>query len=133
MIGSIIAKFLEPAHKIIDELHTSGEEKQDFELKKTKAKQQILELLLAFESAVVNAQASIIRAEVAGGALARNWRPLLMLSFGLIILLDCVGASSDSFTEKKAEYVYSIIQVGVGGYVIGRSSEKIIKEWKKNA
>ena len=130
MIGSIIAKFIEPAHKIIDELHTSGEEKQDFELKKTKAKQNILELMMKFESAVVDAQAGIIRAEIQGGRLARNWRPILMLSFGLVILLDCVGLSSDAFSEKKAEYVYAIIQVGVGGYVVGRSSEKIFKEWK---
>ena len=130
MIASLIAKFVEPAHEIIDEFHTSGEEKQEFELQKTRAKQKVLELLLQFESAVVNAQAGIIRAEVEGGRLARNWRPILMLSFGLVILLDCVGLSSGAFTEKKAEYVYSIIQVGVGGYVVGRSGEKIFKAWK---
>ena len=130
MIASIISRFVEPAHKIIDEFHTSGEEKQDFELKKGKAKQKILELLMQFESAVVDAQAGIVRAEVQGGRLARNWRPILMLSFGLVILLDCVGLSSDAFSEKKAEYVYGIIQVGVGGYVVGRSGEKIFKAWK---
>jgi len=72
--------------------------------------------------------------------LARTWRPIVMLSFGLIIFNDSfIVPYVDLFVKVKlddmfmvSERVWDAITLGLGGYVVGRSGEKIIKEWKKS-
>jgi hypothetical protein len=57
----------------------------------------------------------------------RNWRPLVMLMFAYIIFHNYVLAPV--FSVPKAEVpsdLWELIKIGLGGYVIGRSAEKII-------
>ena len=80
------------------------------------------------------AGASIVKAEAAGESwLQRNWRPILMLTIVSIIFNNYVLAPYLSlFTDKVAIIdlpggLWALLNVGVGGYVAGRSGEKIAK------
>jgi len=73
-----------------------------------------------------SAQANIIQAEVAsGGVLARNWRPLLMLVFGGLIVARWFGYAAPDITPAEYIELWGIVKLGIGGYVVGRSAEKI--------
>ena len=80
------------------------------------------------------AGASIVKAEAAGESwLQRNWRPILMLTIVSIIFNNYVLAPYLSlFTDKVTILdlpggLWALLNVGVGGYVAGRSGEKIAK------
>jgi hypothetical protein len=86
---------------------------------------------------LVKAQASIILAEATGGSwLQRNWRPLLMLIFMVIITNNYIFFPYASlFTDKVTvlelpDFMWQILKIGVGGYIVGRSGEKIVNMWK---
>jgi len=77
---------------------------------------------------------SIVKAEAAGESwLQRNWRPILMLTIVSIIFNNYVLAPYLSlFTDKVTILdlpggLWALLNVGVGGYVAGRSGEKIAK------
>lgn len=75
---------------------------------------------------VFTAQADIIKAEAASEHwLAANWRPLLMLTFGFLIVARWFGWAVPNLTEAEYLKLWDIVQLGIGGYTIGRSVEKI--------
>jgi predicted MFS family arabinose efflux permease len=81
---------------------------------------------------LIEGQTKIILAEAQGGWLQRNWRPLLMLICILIIFNNYVLFPYLSmFTEKATmlelpKGLWALINLGVGGYIAGRSAEKIM-------
>lgn len=80
----------------------------------------------------IEAAASIIVAEAKGDSwLQRNWRPLLMCLFGVIVANNYLVVPL--FGTPSAEIppdMWDLLKLGVGGYVLGRSVEKGIKVWK---
>lgn len=122
---------------VIDNLHTSDDEKN-------KAREALVALERDFNLAVldadrewVKAQASVVKAEVASESwLARNWRPILMLVFTYIILHNYVIAPLFSVPATEIPpNMWDLIKLGVGGYVIGRTTEKLLPQtkWAKDA
>ena len=87
------------------------------------------------DQAVEDKDAAVIRAEATGESwLQRNWRPLLMCLFGVIIANNYIIVPL--FSTPKADIppdMWELLKLGVGGYVVGRSVEKGIKVWKKDA
>lgn len=76
--------------------------------------------------AVFMAQADIVKTEAASGHwLAANWRPLLMLTFGALIVARWFGWAAPNLSEAEYLKLWSIVEFGLGGYVVGRSVEKI--------
>lgn len=80
---------------------------------------------------------SVLLAEIGGeSGLQRNWRPILMLSVVAIVVnnyllypyLSLFGLPA-TVLELPTE-LFNLMTVGVGGYVLGRSGEKIMKEYK---
>lgn len=102
---------------------------------KTKAN----ELKAAIDRELVNLSAeelrsatAIITAEAQGESwLQRNWRPLLMLWFAGLVGAHWLGYTPSSLPESVVNNLLAIVQVGIGGYVVGRSAEKGIKAWKQ--
>ena len=71
-------------------------------------------------------QADIVRAEVAGDSwLARNWRPLLMINFGFLISARMLGLTAPGIGELEWLKLWSILELGIGGYIGGRTLEKV--------
>ena len=73
----------------------------------------------------------VITAEANGESwLQRNWRPMLMLWFAVLVGAHWLGFTPPNLPEAVVLQLLEIVQVGIGGYVLGRSAEKGIKAWK---
>ena len=105
----------------LDKLFTSKEEK-------IKAESIIKEIILQKKLELQQMQTDIILAEAKGNWLQRSWRPILMLSFGFIVIYVKVLAPIFGFTIPILEIEFwELLKIGIGGYVVGRSAEKISK------
>lgn len=72
------------------------------------------------------AAAEIIKAEAQSESwLARNWRPMVMVVFAGLIVARWFGWAAPNLTEAEYLKLWSIVEFGLGGYVVGRSVEKI--------
>lgn len=88
--------------------------------------------LIALDSAELKSATAIITAEANGESwLQRNWRPLLMLWFAALVGAHWLGFTPANLPESVVNNLLDIVQVGIGGYVIGRSAEKGVKAWKQ--
>ncbi len=89
--------------------------------------QQEMTMALLSQQATLNAAAGeIIKAEAQSEHwLAACWRPILMLTFGALIVARWLGWSAPGISEAEVLKLWDIVQLGLGGYVIGRSLEKI--------
>jgi len=106
---------------IIDNLFTNDEERIN-------AKNKIIKVLKEKELELQKMQTDIIIAEAKGNWLQRSWRPILMLSFGFIVIYVKFLAPLFDLTIPPLENEFwDLLQIGIGGYVVGRSAEKIAK------
>jgi len=76
----------------------------------------------------LNAQKEVIVAEATGHSwLQRNWRPITMLVFVYIVAHNYIVAPLFSLKELPIPPdMWSLLKIGIGGYVIGRSVEKTV-------
>lgn len=80
----------------------------------------------------LEAAKSIIVAEATGESwIQRNWRPVTMLTFVGLIVAHWMGLTAPNLSEEQILGLMDIVQVGIGGYVVGRSAEKVMKEYNK--
>ena len=94
---------------------------------KAKAEAEVFRQLLAHQSEIESAAAKIINTEAASSHwLAANWRPLTMLVFVGLIVARWFGWAAPNLSEAEYLKLWSIVELGLGGYVIGRSAEKIV-------
>lgn len=107
---------------VIDDLFTSDEER-------IKAKNKVFEILKEKELELRKMQTEVIVTEAKGNWLQRSWRPILMLGFGFIVMYNKFFAPAFGLPNAELENEFwNLLQLGVGGYVIGRSAEKIAKD-----
>jgi len=57
--------------------------------------------------------------------ITRNWRPITMLTFVGLITADWLGFTATNLTPELKMKLFDIIQIGLGGYVVGRTVEKV--------
>jgi len=94
-----------------------------------KAKLELIRLEQEGALTELKAQAQIINTEAASQHwLAANWRPLTMLVFVGLIVARWFGWAAPNLQEEEYIKLWSIVELGLGGYVIGRSAEKIIPQ-----
>lgn len=106
--------------KLIDRLWPDPEQKAQAQI-------ALLELAQKGELTEFTARAEIIKTEAASEHwLAANWRPILMLTFGGLIVARWFGWAAPNLSESEYLKLWSIVELGLGGYVIGRSVEKIV-------
>jgi hypothetical protein len=115
-VGGIIGKFV-----------ASPEEK-------LKATQELMQIQLDFQTKVMGvdleyakAQASVINTEAGSSNwLASSWRPVLMLTFTYIIFHNYVLVTMFHLSSVPIpDPMWDLLKLGIGGYVMGRSVEKI--------
>jgi len=105
--------------KVIDNLFTNDEER-------IKAKNEVFKILKEKELELQKMQTEIIVAEAQGNWLQRSWRPILMLAFGFIVIyVKFIAPLFDLRIPELENEFWNLLQLGIGGYVIGRSAEKI--------
>ena len=93
------------------------------------AKVKLMELAQKGEFAEMNARADIIKAEASSESwLAQSWRPILMLTFGALIVARWMGFAAPGISEDEILKLWSIVELGITGYVVGRTAEKILPQ-----
>ena len=81
----------------------------------------------------LTAAAKIIEAEAKAGWFASSWRPLLMYVLIFILIWNYVLGPvilfffKASITIELPGDVWTLLQIGLGGYVVGRSAESVAR------
>jgi hypothetical protein len=89
------------------------------------ARLAMLELAQKGELAEFSARADIVKTEAASeNWLTASWRPILMLTFGALIVARWFGWAAPGLSQEEYLKLWSIVELGLVGYVIGRSVEK---------
>ena len=141
-----VGEFISKIPDFVDDLHLSKEEKATLksrmESELLSVQENLVENMLEFEKDVLEIQGSIIGAEIKGESwLQRNWRPLFMCLFGFIVawnyVLDPIGTWVSGWFGGPAvphlelpPQMWTLLITGIGGYIAGRSAEKIVKTVK---
>ncbi|MBA7621663.1 hypothetical protein ES703_29029 [subsurface metagenome] len=123
----MISAVIKPATELIDNLHTSDEEKLQLKNKLAEIQFRFQSNLLEYETKLMEHRADVVKAEAQGQSwLQRNWRPITMLTFLALVICDCFGL----LTFRLSGEAWILLQIGLGGYVVGRSGEKIVSSLK---
>jgi len=113
---------LNPVTKLVDDLHTSEEERLQIKSGLFQIQATLAARMMEYEARLVEAKAKVITAEANGQSwMQRNWRPITMLTFLFLVVADTFGWTA----FRLAPEAWTLLQIGLGGYVIGRSAEKI--------
>lgn len=124
----ILSNMFGPIADAIDNLHTSEEEKLQIRAAMARTELAAREKWLEYEKTLSETRRDTLVAEITGrSVLQRNWRPLTMLVLVALVVLDTLGFSEN----RLATEAWLVIQLGLGGYVLGRSAEKIAPMFKK--
>jgi len=98
-----------------------------------KLKAQLQTQLLQSNTAELQAAAKIVEAEAKAGWFASSWRPLLMYVLIFILVWNYIlGPVIKVFTGAVISFelpgdVWTLLNVGLGGYVVGRSAESVAR------
>ena len=123
-VTELIAGIFKPAATLVDELHTSEEER-------LKAKGHLLDVQAAamqrvfdYEKEMIKGQQAVVTAEAKSEHfVVAAWRPITMLTFLVLAVGDSLGLLATPLKDEA----WMLLQLGLGGYVVGRSGEKIAK------
>ena len=124
ILGAIAGPIVSGLFGILDEVVEDKDEANRIKAKIAERQQELVETRL--KGAI-----EIILAEAKGNWLQRSWRPVLMLVVVAIIANNYLLVPWLSlFTDKVAVLdlpgeLYTLMTVGVGGYIAGRTGEKI--------
>lgn len=87
----------------------------------------LLERQFDVDEALIKARGNVIVAEAESEHwLPSNWRPITMLAFVGMIGGYWFGFTPELPTDAVAD-MFELVKLGLGGYVIGRSVEKVTK------
>jgi len=120
-VTDLVGKFVEDPDKA-NELET--------EIKKS---------LMGIEKQLIQSQTAVIVAEAKSQSfIAKNWRPMIMLIFGAIILnnyilfpyIQLFGGTAIKLDLPPA--MWELLKIGIGGYIVGRTGEKMVDTCAKN-
>ena len=125
-IFSFIGDIFEPATKLVDDLHYSGEEKGAIDNRKAELRNKLAEIenrvsikMMDLQSQAVDANTKVAIAEQKhGNFLSKSWRPVTSLS--MVALLIAMGFEIAPYNDFIAKVAGGFL----GIYGIGRSYEK---------
>ena len=96
------------------------------ELKRMELQTRLQEAVISKANEIEMAAADIVKAEAQSVHwLTANWRPLTMLTFVGLVVARWLGWTAEGMTEAEYLSIYDLIKIGLGGYVVGRSIEKV--------
>lgn len=130
VIGSIVEKVLGVVDQAVEDKDAANKLKAELQA-------QLMTLDYSVLEKEIESQANIIVAEAKGDSwLQRSWRPITMLVFVFVIFNNYIlfpyaslfGAGVPMLTLPPD--MWALLKIGLGGYVVGRSGEKIFKTIK---
>ena len=100
--------------------------------KAAEAKKSLVDMAVKGELDELAERAGIIKAEAHGdGWLQRSWRPMVMLIFTALIVARWLGWSAPDLSEAVELKLFSIVQLGLGGYIASRGIEKVAEKIRR--
>ncbi len=124
---------LEVGGNLIDELFTSDEEKAEAKLK-------LATLHQAGKLKETESSMNVVVAEAKSEHfIVAAWRPITMLVFVFIIannyiIYPYLNLFFDTGIELELPpYLWELLKIGLGGYIVGRSVEKSVKVYKEKS
>lgn len=125
-----ITPIIEIGSKLIDRIFPDPQQRAQAQL-------ELLKMEQSGEIARMTEQSKVIVAEAQSESwLARNWRPLAMMNFIIIIFNNYILAQwlkTFGFPVVIMDIppkMWDLLEIGLGGYIFMRSAEKAIKIWK---
>ena len=107
--------------------------------KKAEAENKVRLALLENTKQIEASASQIILAEAKSESwIASSWRPILMFNITLIVSVNYLifplieVATGSKLMIPLPDELWTLLTVGVGGYVVGRSGEKVAKTLKKS-
>jgi hypothetical protein len=118
---SFLSGLIKPVTELVDNLHTSDEERLEAKGVLLELQTSLMSQTLAYEQKLAESQASIIVAEATSSSwLTTSWRPITMLCFVFLIMYS-------QFTGMSIPPdLWTVLKIGLGGYLGGRSVEKSV-------
>ena len=101
--------------EVIDRLTLPAREKRQLQV-------DLLGLLAEHEKEMARSRSAAVVEEARGNWLQRSGRPLVMLVFALIVL---VGTFTTLPILSDTSRFWDLLEIGLGGYVVVRSGEKM--------
>lgn len=124
-IFSFISDLIKPVTGVIDDLHTSGEEKRSLHNELLRIENAFTSRVLEYEQKMAKMKADIIMAEAGGESwLQRSWRPVTMLVFLILVCCHYFGV----LAMPLANDMWDLLKIGIGGYIASRGAEKIVPQ-----
>jgi len=125
---TLITSLFKPAAELIDDLHTSSEEKIDAKTRLLESQSEVTMKFLDYEARMLEMKGSIVQAEAQSKHwLTATWRPITMLTFLFLVLMDSFGFLPSPLNDEA----WMLLKIGLGGYVTGRSAEKVVSTMTK--
>jgi Holin of 3TMs, for gene-transfer release len=122
VISDIVSGILKPVTDVIDHITVSGDDKVKLQMAQLQASMAAFTSASAYEQQLLTGQQAAIASEAASGNwLTSSWRPITMLTFLGLVVADSFGW----LHSPLAPQAWTLLQIGIGGYTIGRSVEKV--------
>lgn len=122
-IWNFLTGLIQPVTQLVDDLHTSDEERLAVKAKLFEMQNTMAQRVMDYEARLLEAKTQVITAEAEGKSwIQRSWRPITMLTFLALVVADAFGLTA----FRLADEAWTLLQIGLGGYVVGRSAEKVI-------
>lgn len=110
------------AQDIVGRIFPNPEDK----LKAQELQNELSKAFLEQYSAIQTAAAANVKQEAASSFwLAANWRPIAMITFLILIVARMFGLTAANISPEEYNHLWNLMEVGLGGYVMGRSVEKM--------
>ncbi len=123
-VTDLIAGVFKPAAELVDKLHTSDDERLKAKGHLLDVQASAMQRVFDYETSRIEGQQKIVAAEAQSEHfIVAAWRPITMLTF----LALAVGDTFGLFATPLRDEAWALLQLGIGGYVVGRSGEKIAK------
>ena len=124
----LIAGIFKPAAELIDELHTSEEERIKQQRRLLEIQAMVLDSSLQYEKEMMTSRAEIINSEAKSEHwITATWRPITMLTFLALAVGDSLGLLQTPLRDEA----WTLLQLGISGYIFSRGAEKVIKEVRR--
>jgi len=141
---SFLKPIIDSAANGLNSLFTNDEERIKAEAELLKLQVDLEKSINEHVTEVVKAQKETLLVELNSSSyLVKNWRPIMMLLFCCVIgynylvlpfiLLVVTLFNLNIYppqTMNIPNEMWSLLQIGIGGYIIGRSGEKMMSSWK---
>ena len=96
--------------------------------KSDEAKAEMMTILVKAKAQEMESRAKVVIAEATGESwLQRNWRPITMMFFLILLGSYWFGLAPQYLIDNPAivSNLFTLLEIGIGGYIVGRSGEKI--------